>query len=249
MQTHTIVQQRGARLAPRETAILRAMFSGRPPVDSIEGWDEMQGYPDGGAYGNGYDVVGVPGYDTVGAWYNPFSWGRHPAAPAPAPNPMAAMMAMRGAMPMRPQLPGPPMLPAGAYQGLQAGPRRLLSYMGLGSLSWTHATTETEQPMVAEPQAAFRGRRLVIAQAKSDGATGILAVVSDPLTVSGMPQTPAPNVDAPVEMFEASTTYSMLDLQIATSATQITLAISVSAIPASGETVNVSAGLYGEWLR
>lgn len=248
---HTITRTRGH--SATETALLRALTGMAPPApaDAIEGWDEMQGYPDGGAYG--YGAYGVPGYDTVGVnWgnvantvFNPLQHaqmlgqvlqGRNPfAAPAPAMQPRA--------------LPGPPMLPTGAYQALQAGPRRLLSYMGLGSLSWTNASTETEQPMIAEPQAAFRGRRLVIAQAKSDGATGILAVVSDPLTVSGMPQTPAPNVDAPVEMFEASTTYSMLDLQIATSATQITLGISVSAIPASGETVNVSAGLYGEWLR
>lgn len=251
MYTHTIMRTRGGNSAT-ETAILRALMA--MPAgeirtrDSVEGWDEMQGYPDGGAYG-------VPGYDTVGAWYNDV--GRavnlavNPVAQyhalqnyfrpqAPAPQQQRAPM---------PYMPGPPMLPPGAYQALQSGPRRLLSYMGLGSLSWTNSSTETEQPMVAEPQAAFRGRRLVIAQAKSDGATGILAVVSDPLTVSGMPQTPAPNVDAPVEMFEASTTYSMLDLQIATSATQITLGISVSAIPASGETVNVSAGLYGEWLR
>lgn len=240
---HTIVQHKGLR--PTETQALRSLFSGRPAVDSVEGWDEMQGYPDGGAYG--YDVVGYPGYDTVGTWYKPWTWGQsHGPAPAPAMMPFRPPMPM---VPMGPRMPGPPTLPTGAYQALQAGPRRLLSYMGLGSLSWTNADTETEKPMVAEPQAAFRGRRLVIAQAKSSGATGILAVVSDPLTVSGMPQTPAPNVDAPVEMFEGSTTYSMLDLQIATSATQITLGISVSAIPASGETVNVSAGLYGEWLR
>jgi hypothetical protein len=266
MQTHTIIQQRGrtivapsGRLArPGETAILRSMLNRdmapgqlrTASRDEIAGWDEMQGYPDGGAYG--YDVVGwengAYGYgpDTVGTWYKPWTWGRSsgPAAPPPA-----AMVPWAPRPPAGPRMPGPPMLPPGAYQALQSGPRRLLSYMGLGSLSWTNSTTETELPMVAEPQAAFRGRRLVIAQAKSDGATGVLAVVSDPLTVSGMPQTPAPNVDAPVEMFEASTTYSMLDLQIATSATQITLGISVSAIPASGETVNVSAGLYGEWLR
>ncbi len=257
---HTITRRKQT-----ETAILRAMMSMPVDVraggDAIEGYDEMQGYPDGGAYG----TWGVPGYDTVGVnWgqlannvFNPFQHvqmlnnlvhGRNPFGQGITPG-YGQQTQQRGLVQAPPMLPGPPMIPPGAYQALQSGPRRLLSYMGLGSLSWTNADTETEKPMVAEPQAAFRGRRLVIAQAKSDGATGILAVVSDPLTVSGMPQTPAPNVDAPVEMFEASTTYSMLDLQIATSATQITLGISVSAIPASGETVNVSAGLYGEWLR
>jgi hypothetical protein len=38
-------------------------------------------------------------------------------------------------------------------------------------------------------------------------------------------------------------------LQIATSATQITLSLSIDAAPGSGETVNASCGLYGEWIR
>jgi hypothetical protein len=121
--------------------------------------------------------------------------------------------------------------------------------MGLGTLSWASTDTLTEKLMTAEPQAAFRGRRLVISQAKTSGAEGIAVTITKPLTVSGMPQTPAPDQAAPVEMFDASTTYSMLDLQIATSATQISLGISVSGIPASGQTVIVTAGLYGEWLR
>jgi hypothetical protein len=197
-------------------------------------YDEMQGYP---------ETVG--NYPEVGAWYNPFSWfhhgGGHPAAPAPMPPGWGA--------PPRPRLPGAPQLPPGAVQALQSGPRRLLAYMGLGTLSWVSTDTETEKTMIAEPQAAFRGRRLVIDVAKTTGASSILTTITSPLTVSGMPQTPAPSAPAPTSMFQAAATYSMLDLQIATSATQIAMGISVSAIPASGESVVVSAGLYGEWLR
>lgn len=215
------------------------------PAPSVEGFDEMQGYGDG--------TYGYPGYDTVGlnfgnlanTIFNPIQHaqmlgralqGQNPfGSPAPAARPQA--------------LPPPPTLPQGAYQALQAGPRRLLSYMGLGSTVFASTSTSTSFQFEAEPQAAFRGRRLVISQAKSSGAAGILVTVSEPLTVSGMPQTPAPSQDAPVEMFSADTTYSMLDLQIATSATKITLAVSVSALPGTGETVAVAAGLYGEWLR
>jgi hypothetical protein len=199
-------------------------------VASIEGYDEMQGYPE----------YGTTGYDdgAVGAWYNPFSWGRHaPAAPPPPVMPFGGMPPW-GA-PRRPVMPGAPMLPPGAVQALQSGPRRLLSYMGLGTLEWLNSDTETEKTMIAEPQAAFRGRRLVIDVAKSDGATSILTTITSPLNVSGMPQTPAPNVPAPTSMFAAATTYSMLDLQIATSGTQVAMGISVF----------VAAGLYGEWLR
>lgn len=216
-------------------------------VDSIDGWDEMQGYPPGGAYGD----------DTIG-----MSWGDVGHGINMAVNPVAQYHALqrhfRGGGSPGPQamsqapmqrMPSAPTLPASATQAYQRGPAKLLAYMGLGSLSWASTDTLTEKLMSAEPQAAFRGRRLVIAQAKSSGATGILVTVTQPLTVSGMPQTPAPQEPAPVEMFDPATTYSMLDLQIAVSGTQINLGISVSAIPASGQTVVVAAGLYGEWLR
>lgn len=220
-------------LTPRGRAAAR-MANG----DNIAGYDEMQGY--------GYaDTVGV-------------DWGH---AANLAFNPVAQYHAIQhaiggGAPPPPPQRRGrnghhygPPLIPSGAVQGGHQGPARLLSYMGLGSVAWASTDTSFEKPLSAAPQTAFRGRRLVIAQAKTSGAVGILVVVSSPLNVSGMPQTPAPDVDAPVEMFDPSTTYSMLDLQIATSATSISLGIAVSAIPASGQTVTVSAGLYGEWLR
>jgi hypothetical protein len=232
-----------------ETARIRNLFGGggRRRADEVAGWDEMQGYGDGG-----YDTVGLNWGDIghgLNLALNPVAqfnalrraWGGGGGAPAPG---MAAPPSA-----LRAGLPPPPMLPPGAVQALQGGPRRLLSYMGLGTLSWASTDTLTEKLMTAEPQAAFRGRRLVISQAKTSGAEGIAVTITKPLTVSGMPQTPAPDQAAPVEMFDASTTYSMLDLQIATSATQISLGISVSGIPASGQTVIVTAGLYGEWLR
>lgn len=225
------------------------------PTPTVSGWDEMQGYPEvnSGAYGTyGYDPYAMP---TVG-----LSWGDVGHGLNMMVNPVAQYHALQrawgggGAPAPRPAVQGPPrmmppMLPPGAVQAYTNGPRKLLSYMGLGSLSWVSTDTLTEKLMTANPQAAFRGRRLVISQAKSTGAAGVLVTITDALTVSGMPQTPAPNQPAPVEMFDAATTYSMLDLQIATTATEITIGISVSAIPASGETVSVAAGLYGEWLR
>jgi hypothetical protein len=243
-----------ARLSHMLGRVLRAPVTPTraAPMPSVTGWDEMQGYPPGGAYG--YDPYAMP---TVGA----LSWGDVGHGLNLMVNPVAQYHALQNAWrgpqqapapPPRPMVPpgyGPPMLPPGAVQAYTNGPRKLLSYMGLGSLSWESTDTLTEKLMTANPQAAFRGRRLVISQAKSSGATGILVTITDALTVSGMPQTPAPNQPAPVEMFDAATTYSMLDLQIATTATEITIGITVSAIPASGETVAVSAGLYGEWLR
>lgn len=232
-QLHTMLARilTGAKLPAMSDAIGGA---------SIAGYDEMQGYPEG-AYGD----------DTVG-----MSWGDVGHGVNLALNPVAQYHWLQRRMgggnsgtAQTRQAIRAPQLPPNATQAYQRGPAKLLAYMGLGSLSWASTDTATEKLLSAEPQAAFRGRRLVMAQAKSDGAAGILVTVTQPLTVSGMPQTPAPQQAAPIEMFAADTTYSMLDLQIAVSGTQINLGVSVSSIPASGETVVVAAGLYGEWLR
>ena len=144
--------------------------------------------------------------------------------------------------------PAPALAPGMVQAGAGAGGNTIHAYMGLGAVSWT-GTDATTKTMSAEPQSSFIGRRLVIAARYSTGASAVQVTITSPLTVSGMPQTPAPAQAAPIEMFDATATYSALDLQIATSATQITLGLSVSAPPGSGETVNVSAGLYGEWIR
>jgi hypothetical protein len=99
-------------------------------------------------------------------------------------------------------------------------PRAIVSYMGLGAVSWvgTDATIKTLAP---EPQAPFIGNRLVIVSKASTGALARQVLISSPLTVSGVPQTPAPNVPAPVEMFAEDATYSALQIQIAAAGTEI----------------------------
>lgn len=148
-----------------------------------------------------------------------------------------------------PQLPPAPNLrPGMAQAGASAGSNTIHAYMGLGAAFWFEIDG-APKPFNAEPQAPFIGKRLIIAQS---GTVPRLVTLSAPLTVSGMPQTPAPAQAAPVEMFAANATYAALDLQIATSGTQITMTLSISAAPgaaASGARVDVSAGLYGEWIR
>ncbi len=146
-------------------------------------------------------------------------------------------------------LPPPPALTAAMAQaGAQHGGNTIHAYMGMGAASWTGTDTALKS-FEAEPQSAFIGNRLVIAARYTSGASGLQVTITQPLTVSGMPQTPAPNEPAPIEMFDAATTYSALDLQIATSATQITIGFSISAAPGTSDTVNVSAGLFGQWIR
>jgi hypothetical protein len=150
-----------------------------------------------------------------------------------------------------PALPPPPMLnPAMAQAGAQHGGNTIHAYMGMGAGTFLSTGPAGDLPnFSAEPQSAFIGNRLVIAARYTDGAAGLQVTITNPLTVSGMPQTPAPAIAAPIEMFDATATYSGLDLQIATSATQISIGFTVSATPGTGDTVNVSAGLYGQWIR
>lgn len=127
-------------------------------------------------------------------------------------------------------------------------PRAIVSYMGLGTTNWVgaDAVVKTLNP---EPQAPFIGNRLVIVQNRSAGAGGRQIVISSPLTVSGVPQTPAPNVPAPVEMFAQDATYSSLQIQIAAAGTAISISFAIDAAPGGTDFVNLSAGMYGYWLR
>jgi hypothetical protein len=148
-------------------------------------------------------------------------------------------------------LPPPPMLnPTMAQAGALHGGNTIHAYMGLGAGTFASTGPSGDLPnFSAEPQSAFIGNRLIIAARYTTGAAGLQVTITNPLTVSGMPQTPAPAIAAPIEMFDAQATYSALDLQIATSATQISIGFTVSATPGTGDTVNVSGGLYGQWVR
>jgi hypothetical protein len=148
-------------------------------------------------------------------------------------------------------LPPPPVLsPNMAQAGASMGSNTIHAYMGMGAGVFASTGPTGNLPTFsAEPQSAFIGNRLIIAARYTTGAAGLQVTITNPLTVSGMPQTPAPSIAAPIEMFDAQATYSALDLQIATSATQITIGFTVSATPTTGDTVAVSAGLYGQWVR
>lgn len=148
-------------------------------------------------------------------------------------------------------LPAPvPSLGAGMTQA-HAGhmnPRAIVSYMGLGATSWVGVDGAIKS-LSPEPQAPFIGNRLVIVRRASAGADARQVLVSSPLTVSGVPQTPAPNVPAPVEMFAEDATYSALQIQIAAAGTEISISFSIDAAPGGTDFVNLSCGMYGYWLR
>jgi hypothetical protein len=171
--------------------------------------------------------IGTPG----GNWAQTFQGQQPPGAAAYLPAPVPAL--------------GQGMVQAHAGH---MNPRAIVSYMGLGTTNWigADATVKTLNP---EPQAPFIGNRLVLVQNRSAGAAGRQVVISSPLTVSGVPQTPAPNVPAPVEMFAQDATYSSLQIQIAAAGTAISISFAIDAAPGGTDFVNLSAGMYGYWLR
>jgi hypothetical protein len=130
----------------------------------------------------------------------------------------------------------------------QVMPARIMAYCGLGSVEWTGADS-ADKTLEVEPQSTFLGERLVITARYSSGAGSRLVVINRPLTVGGLPQTPAPDQVAPIEMFQADVTYSRLNLKPAMAGTKISIGFAIDAAPSSGESVILSAGLYGEWVQ
>ena len=170
----------------------------------------------------------------------------HPAAGYPAqpymPQPPGASAYLPAPVPAL----GPGMTQA---HGNAGNPRAIVSYMGLGAIQWA-VGSQLLQTLTPEPQAPFIGNRMIITQKNSGASTaGIQINITQPLTVSGVPQTPAPNVPAPIEMFAQDATYSALQIQIAAAGTEISIGFTASALPTGTDLVNLSAGLYGYWLR
>ncbi len=175
---------------------------------------------------------GSPGANWQGTFNPQSQMPQPPAASAYLPAPVPAL--------------GPGMTQAHANP---MGSKAIVSYMGLGTAQWG-ATSPITQTMTPEPQAPFIGNRMIIVtKAAGTTAQGIQINITSPLTVSGIPQTPAPNIPAPVEMFAQDATYSALQIQIAAAGTEIAIGFTASALPTGTDLVNLSAGLYGYWLR
>jgi hypothetical protein len=144
--------------------------------------------------------------------------------------------------------PGAPRLPAANVQAAT-----LRSFMGLGLIAtglpaiWV-AADGADKILQAEPQESFEGKRLIIDVVKSAGAAALLTTVRS-LFIGSQPQSPVVDIATTTAMFASDATSADLDLQIAYRANKVTLTLSISAAPASGDSVTAAAGLYGNWIR
>ena len=119
--------------------------------------------------------------------------------------------------------------------------------LGFPSITWTNASTDTLETVTTRPQQSLRPERLVIGVTRSAGAAAI-AVTVDSVKVGKNEMLPNSN-PIPVEMFSADAVGSAMLLNAATFGYDISLSVSVSAIPGSGETVVVVAGFYCEAVQ
>lgn len=127
--------------------------------------------------------------------------------------------------------------------GTQAGALR--APLGLGFHSFTALGTFK---FIVEPQEAFRGERLIVSVVK-DGAAGTDVVVNS-IVVGSLPQQPSTEFGTPASMFQPDATDAHMDWQICPAGTKIIIEVEViGAAIGEADSVTVSVGLYGVWIR
>jgi hypothetical protein len=122
---------------------------------------------------------------------------------------------------------------------------KLRAPIGLGS----HTFTALGQfQFIVEPQEAFRGERLILSVVR-DGAAGVDVVVNS-IFVGSLPQQPSTEFGMPGSMFQPDATDAQMDWQICPAGTKLSITVSaVGGAFAEGDTLTVSLGIYGVWIR
>lgn len=117
--------------------------------------------------------------------------------------------------------------------------------LGFGSILFEFGGV-TQFNLVANPQRPFKGARLVIDVRRSAGAIAELVTVTS-LNI-GQNNQLVSSAALPAEAFRPDGFDTVLSLDPATPGIDITLGIAVSAAPANGETIAVSAMIIGDTI-
>lgn len=117
--------------------------------------------------------------------------------------------------------------------------------LGFGSFTFVNAGV-TSAVLTANPQRPFKGARLVIQQRRSVAALAELVTVTS-LNI-GQNNQLVSAAALPAEAFAANSFDTVLSLDPATPGIAISLGLAISAAPAVGETVTVSALLIGDTI-
>lgn len=114
---------------------------------------------------------------------------------------------------------------------------------GLGSTVFTNVSG-TALTLEKAPLEDFQGRRLVVDVTKSAGAAGIMVEITS-LMVGSKNQLPQGLASMPAAAFASTAVQGGWIMNKAKASVPIALGLAVSAAPAAGETVNVSALIHG----
>lgn len=118
-----------------------------------------------------------------------------------------------------------------------------LQPLPLGQVIFT-PTSGTLLQLVARPQRPFKGQRLVAVQAATAGAAALIVNVLR-LEIGTNNQFVFGGAGVPVQAFQAGAFDTNMMLQPATPGVDITLQLQISAAPGAGESVTVSAAMWG----
>jgi acetamidase/formamidase len=84
---------------------------------------------------------------------------------------------------------------------------------------------------------------------EKDDAASVATLVNN-ITVGSLPQTPSTEFGMPASMFRPDATDAQMDWQICPAGTKIIIEVETTGGAfAEGDTLTVSAGIYGSWIR
>lgn len=132
------------------------------------------------------------------------------------------------------------------YPGVQApGERR--QPMGIGSVTFVNAGA-TVLTLTVNPQAPYRGKRLVLDRFNVGAASPNLSVTLTDFRIANVPQT-LTSGPIPVSAFRPDAVDTYIDLDSSAPGVEYFFEFTISAAPAAAETVRIDAALFGSSLR
>lgn len=119
--------------------------------------------------------------------------------------------------------------------------------LGLGSVTFVNAGV-TVQSLTVNPQAPYRGKRLVLDRFNVGAASPNLSVLLTDFRISNVPQTLSATA-IPVAAFRVDAVDTYIDLDSSAPGVEYFVEFTISAAPAAAETVRIDAAVFGASLR
>ncbi len=119
--------------------------------------------------------------------------------------------------------------------------------LGLGSVTFVNAGAVV-LTLTVNPQAPYRGKRLVLDRFNVGAASPNLSVLLSDFRIANVPQTLSAT-SIPVAAFRVDAVDTYIDLDSSAPGVEYFLEFTISAAPAVAETVRIDAAVFGAALR